>query len=432
MQQKDLELNMVKKQSWIRENYIYVIIISGLMLAFIFTENIRNSTSYICSKSPEKCVCEEKLNKIIPCGYFTKPVISPEEEYKLQKEHCTFKQVCRLKTQAELDIDDCNGNPRDDDLCRCEEKDWRLAGLFNQVRLKERNISIDDFKYITYSYLDNFKIECRQPPIQDCFVYERTDKCLKSRPKTNWEKHPEDYVVEIKEIINEEWINNCCEDVNINLQNSNFKYSANKICFEANDKNWRNVNSINTTKCKHTPKTINQTTYRPKTECEKKYFKEGKYVLIGDSIDGFYQICQKGSYEGEDCYEGNPDWVEETNFAYEINCNSSIAPCYRFISKQKDKISALKDKISALKYSSIFTDFKDESFYTELAKNVDVISYETICREKNDVEKLKDRGCEDLSHIQSPTMECNFWGDNWQNQNCKNIQQAWMEKGCQI
>ena len=297
MQQKDLELNMVKKQSWIRENYIYVIIISGLMLAFIFTENIRNSTSYICSKSPEKCVCEEKLNKIIPCGYFTKPVISPEEEYKLQKEHCTFKQVCRLKTQAELDIDDCNGNPRDDDLCRCEEKDWRLAGLFNQVRLKERNISIDDFKYITYSYLDNFKIECRQPPIQDCFVYERTDKCLKSRPKTNWEKHPEDYVVEIKEIETDEIDYSQIEDV---MQSKEFQsYTINEMIFrnlipQERCAKLSNITFNNGTKraevCTwvYSKKKINQTTHRPKNECKK----------------------------------GNPDWVEETKCTQEETQNN--------------------------------------------------------------------------------------------------------------
>ena len=204
----------MKKQSWIKElikkeGLAIAMVMVLMFVAFSIIYGIyHNSASYICSKSPEKCVCgeegsytemsafesdlpkiEKKLGQDWDCRYFK------------QKVKCNHCLKFRLKTQAELDIDDCNSNPREDEICKCEgyQDSERLAGIFNQIRLKEKNISIETFKYVTYSYMNNFRVECRNPPIQDCFIYEITTKdafCLKSRPKTDYEKHP-DYVAEI-------------------------------------------------------------------------------------------------------------------------------------------------------------------------------------------------------------------------------------------
>ncbi|MEK6842592.1 MAG: hypothetical protein AABX84_02155, partial [Nanoarchaeota archaeon] len=55
-----------------------------------------------------------------------------------------------------------------------------------------------------------------------------------------------------------EWIINCCENINLNLENENTKYEANKICFEANLSSFKSINSINVTKCEQTEKIICQ------------------------------------------------------------------------------------------------------------------------------------------------------------------------------
>ena len=150
---------MAKKQSWIKENWGSVllgIIIGVIIITIIHT----NSTSYICSKSPEKCVCEYTTTQGIQISAKTELCDGRGGDYNF-----------RLKTQAELDIDFCNLNPREDEKCKCIEKeDWCKVAL----------------DYVNY-------IPC---------VW--VSKCIKSRPKTDWENHPEDYVAETKLILGEQ------------------------------------------------------------------------------------------------------------------------------------------------------------------------------------------------------------------------------------
>jgi len=44
--------------------------------------------------------------------------------------------------------------------------------VFNMERLKERNMSLSDFEYITYLYMDDFYFKCPEN-FEDCFVYEK-------------------------------------------------------------------------------------------------------------------------------------------------------------------------------------------------------------------------------------------------------------------
>lgn len=55
------------------------------------------------------------------------------------------------------------------------DKEFRF--LFNKERLKEKNISFEDFSYVTYLYLNNTEIVCDIGNIQDCFVYELSGNC---------------------------------------------------------------------------------------------------------------------------------------------------------------------------------------------------------------------------------------------------------------
>ena len=80
-------------------------------------ETIR--TNAWCSDNPDKCVCETKD------GY----------AYSQDLQPC-FKKIdnnlkLRKKSQAELDIDDCQNNPREDDKCKCLEyegdRDCKIA-----------------------------------------------------------------------------------------------------------------------------------------------------------------------------------------------------------------------------------------------------------------------------------------------------------------
>ena len=113
---------MVIKQSWIRKNWQIFSI--GLLIVFaLFILYYTNTTSYICSESPEKCVCEE---------YYCKPLTFKGSTFLSSNQTCYFQKSpnkifefgCnkfRLKTQAELLEQSCQENPREDEDCKCEE-----------------------------------------------------------------------------------------------------------------------------------------------------------------------------------------------------------------------------------------------------------------------------------------------------------------------
>lgn len=291
-----------KKESWINrfrefiDGTAYLIIV--LLLLFIWGSFAYSKTDkYFCSHNPDKCVCENNLinGKI---GEFEKCL------------------KFRLKTQSELDIDDCNNNPREDSDCKCEEYE-KIDKFQNNYFDLNSFFIINGSKIIVYytkqeienNYLvtkanqtvifDNFSNKYQENNYFIVSVKEGyfNGSCLKSRPKTDQEKHPEDYVAEIKCI----------------------KY-ANKFYLN---------NSVETICIK------NQTTYRKKTECEK----------------------------------GNPGWVEETTYGYEVSCDSNVAPCYRFISKNPNIEEA---------------NFMDNPFgkFIDL-RYVSIKAHQTICREKN-------------------------------------------------
>ena len=154
---------MAKKQNRFMEIYFVVVSILIIMSLYLYYDK-------------EEYVCEE--------------IISSE---------------LRLKTQSELDIDDCNSNPREDEKCKCEEylkypTETKLRLVYNKYRLEEKNISFADLNYSFYWYIGDFLIDCERP-VEDCFVYEimqsKTD-CLKSRPKTECEKGTDGWVEELK------------------------------------------------------------------------------------------------------------------------------------------------------------------------------------------------------------------------------------------
>lgn len=113
-----------KKQSWIEKNTGWCITTSILLILFLLWLTYINSVSYICSKNSEKCVCQsfkqkcaegdEQLpngNCIIEKGQNGKPnyIFDFEGENK-----CT-----KFRLKSELDIQSCQENPREDDICKC-------------------------------------------------------------------------------------------------------------------------------------------------------------------------------------------------------------------------------------------------------------------------------------------------------------------------
>ena len=97
-----------KKKNWIWKNrWIYLGIIIVLSV-YILIKGYYNSETQWCSRNSDKCVCEQT-----DYYHFNSPdwdgVVGCDE--------------FRKKTQAELDIDDCNSNPREDERCFCKQWD---------------------------------------------------------------------------------------------------------------------------------------------------------------------------------------------------------------------------------------------------------------------------------------------------------------------
>ena len=242
---------MVKKQSWIKENWGYPVILI-IVLSLVFWHFYPKSTFYICSKSPEKCVFDDSRNG---------KIVSYQTDISLDQHYVKL----RLKTQSEFDINDCNSNPRDDVECKCEE-----------IRYYDK-IANNSFEKFNCNEVDLTKQElCNHYNI---ILDEFFKHCLKSRPKTDWEKHPEDYVAETKQycrifgiVYGEEFqkdyelLDNKCI---IPL------YSIYQPSIEPYDGDWQNGTIIN------------QTTYRLKNECEKgnkNWVEETKINEIDTSI----------------------------------------------------------------------------------------------------------------------------------------------------
>ena len=340
----------MKKQSWIKENWFallalilitiyFIIIILVTYLPTLSEGHLANlgfrSNSYICSKNPDKCVCEEynlneagrsqddSLEGLADNCYVIKIIPHPNNyPYKIIcKDGCV---KFRLKTHAELDIDDCNNNPREDEICKCEEyskiTNYTIEGEFYNVaplannwlasikKYNENNMCNSNQTVDNQMSKDIVKIKCS-----------KVGECIKSRPKTDWEKHPEDYVAETKQycrvfgiVYGKEFqkdfeiIENLCKFSLMEIYNP---------ITEPHKNDWQNGTIIN------------QTTYRLKNECE------------------------------------NSDWIEECDLPKGCYINQSfIGSCDGYTSSH---IQCVK----------------------------------TICREKTDVEKLMDKDCDELNGL---------------------------------
>ena len=390
-----------------------------IVLTF-FLYNFFNSDKYFCSQNPDKCVCEEykmswdfkgeRYTDYIPFEYL--------EINKKERRDQDVEFICskfRKKTQAELDIDDCNNNPREDELCKCEEyKNYNQTGTWQSCneyicikgisfyengqhkQIKNMNIpclksqpktefELNPEQYqcnkwmvyfyegyknsSSYGYKENHQYIYTNEALKTITYQEVLDdikskECIEWRNKTDWEKHPEDYMAETK-----------CKTI---------KKACNEFgCGEGDSEYW-NVEDFtlgnqdmvvveNETSC--------ETTYRLKNECEK----------------------------------GNPNWIEEEKCVFDETYAQSI-----------DGYETIK------KYAN--------------SKNILMCtSFKTICREKTEAEKLMDKDCESLLYT------INYYSSKYDFSLCGNKQyffkpqpnkntcsiylntkQAFRNKGCQI
>ena len=145
--------------------------------------------SMYCPNNPDKCVCEKCETPFTGDGIY---VI--KEEYPKCNGYNTKCTQFRKKTQAEIDIDDCNNNPNDNQKCTCESYKEEFRFVYNQIILKEKNIKQEDFDNITYIYL-GMRVDCSRNWTEDCFVYETSNvDCEAARPKTECEKGNTNYI----------------------------------------------------------------------------------------------------------------------------------------------------------------------------------------------------------------------------------------------
>jgi len=319
-----------------------------------------------CENNPDKCVCEENLipNKEYDYLYQCKGDFNIYSKNPLECNNRDFERIieCRKKTQAELDSDDCNSNPREGDLCKCEEE-YKLECLNKGVyNFEKNNISfiiqlqpnLTEMKYHSYCYPKPKVIEESGATLKEV-IYEdiwiAKQRCLKSRPKTEYEKHPEDYAAE------------CNQDAI--LKNTSFGMRCQDCGKEKCDFS------------KSGGGALLEPTYRLKNECEK----------------------------------GNPDWVEE----------QKLVDCLEWENEREYKR-------------------QQPDTYRIYGLPCKVQKFETICREKTEVEKLMDKDCEDISQRMDDT-PCHFsikYSNSYgilnfpQPQRCINLKQAWRQKGCPI
>ena len=141
----------------------------GLVILIYFAYPSVNS---YCDKHPDKCVCERyNLKKVIGNG-----CIWTDDGCVKEKKDCT---KFRKKTQEELDIDNCNNNPREDEKCKC-----------NEIRYYD-NIANNSLEKFNCNDADLTKQNlCKH---YNLMLDKYFKHCIKSRPKTEYEKKPQEY-----------------------------------------------------------------------------------------------------------------------------------------------------------------------------------------------------------------------------------------------
>ena len=200
-----------------------------------------------CRENPDKCVCELQQEIVTTNINYVNHL-----DFELGYECCyasddlktikCFKEECskfRKKTADELLIDDCNSNPREDGACKCEIWD-KPTYNYSSVTLKSGEVIKSSATGCSQEDLET----SRNSGYEVNFI--NTTNCLKSRPKFDYEKYPEDYVAETQ----------CIEEKCIPM--------ADLFCDSSDNTEWEDCGDICQRQC-----IKNQTTYRKKTECEK-------------------------------------------------------------------------------------------------------------------------------------------------------------------
>lgn len=232
---------MMKKENWVK---LFEVLGAGAFLFFVIVMVINvyfNSTSYICSHNPDKCVCtheKESYNKYgnsqsMFNSMFNSETIDFPNEVKFYSEKIkqhNYIRWCsnfRLKNPSELLIESCNNNPREDDKCKCEKQQqvttssgchyyytpgfecvWNITKSLCERQL---NISIQEpLDNLTSICLLAMGLEvannqqfiydkCPLVQSQDCYINTET-QCTKSHPKTECEKGNPNWMEETRYI----------------------------------------------------------------------------------------------------------------------------------------------------------------------------------------------------------------------------------------
>ena len=239
---------------------ILIILIAIGALIFSYNQPVEKD---FCEENPGECTCE----KTVFCSYASE-ICNNENIFDFPDvyEECV---KYRPKTDFEKETEYCNKYPGNETKCHCEE--YRIiANLITDRILVDKikgeiccNSLVTEKEGKTFIYNN-----CRY--CQENLTYILEERiCLRARPRTECEKGNLSWIEETNQIINIKWLNNCCEDIFINIANNKQTYIANKICFEADSKEWQIINSINVSKCQQTSKLINRIICREKTDVEK-------------------------------------------------------------------------------------------------------------------------------------------------------------------
>lgn len=346
----------------------------GVSIYFgVFTDIFISDNMY-CKNNPDKCVLEARDD--IPKNLrLIKEQYSDWSDYCLK--HNPFnKDFCklRLKTQEELDIDDCTSNPREDENCKCEEYGVTEEDLIkHNMELEEKNKieqeCLNDIQHNRYCGSTLIKI---------------IGSCFKSRPKTEFEKHPELYKCETWEVTFRNYFNETNNiywytDEALKYNSSSFQEVLNDIKNKECIK-WRNKTDWEKHPEDYVAETItqikgdnflNQSGYN---ECSNQCYKQFYYI----QVEGEFRICDSR------CKSNNTQWIEweenQTTYRLKTECEKGNIEWVEEI----NLIQVPLNLNECQKQGELMICPPTEYFN------------QTICREKTDVEKeadfLKDCG----------------------------------------
>ena len=280
---------------------IAFLIICLIVLVMVISINITTSDKYFCEKNPEQCICEEW-----ECIYTGEEgaslFVSAREmcqEIQLNDKQSSGNACSkqRKQTPEELEIDYCNKNPADSEQCICEGyKDSNIITGSHGENC--RNISIKKcivnglyyhneeipFEGLYWEWAEtcelesqfgnevtdvrNFSMEIVEENITNCDMVPDYEKvCSKARPKTDQEKHPENYIAETQCVEYGMTSYETCWNETFEICYDGFKSKTEK-CNDLRNETFESCVGGGCLNCTATC-IRNSTTYRLKTECEK-------------------------------------------------------------------------------------------------------------------------------------------------------------------